>query len=339
MKQGLYCNMDYAHPEILVDTDWVEDNCLKEGVRLIEVNYRPEKAYLKGHIRGATLIRWGDLIKEDSYVDNAFGQTWLPGMDSYDDSLPQDILDKKEFEQMMSNHGIDRDTKVVLYGDHGNWFAAYAFWLFKIYNHQDLCLMDGGRIKWELEGREYVTEEVQVQPTKYKVKSNNEGDFRASLDDVYDSLESKDVTLVDIRSPEEYSGKTTSNKDLGLDEMDKRGHIPGAVNVPASQTVNKDGTFKSYDELLELYKSHGVISDDDVVTYCRLGERAAHSWVVLRYLLGYPNVSSYDGSWGEWGTAHGVPIVTSDTPKYTDSKREDDAPKKSKGWGGRFWNK
>lgn len=218
-----------------MDTDWVEENCLKEGVRLIEVNYHPKKAYFKGHIRGATLVRWEDLIREDSYADKAFGQTWLPGMDSYDDDLPRDILDRKEFEQLMSKHGIERDTKVVLYGDHDNRFATYAFWLFKIYNHQDICLMNGGRIKWELEGREYVAGEMQVRHTKYKVKTDNEDDFRASLDDVYNSLDTKDRLLVDIRSPEEYSGETTSNKDLGLGEMDKKGHIPGATNVPASE--------------------------------------------------------------------------------------------------------
>lgn len=328
--------MGYAHPEVLVDTAWVENNCLKEDVRLIEVNYHPEKAYFKGHIRGATLIRWGNLIKEDSYADKAFGHGWVSGMGSHGDGLSQDILDRGEFGQMMSKHGIERDTKVVLYGDYSNWFAAYAFWLFKIYNHQDVCLMNGGRIKWELEGREYVTQETQVQSTKYKVKSDSEDDLRVFLDDVYDSLESKDMLLVDIRSPEEYSGKTTSNKYLGLGEMDKKGHIPGAVNVPASETINKDGTFKGYDELLELYKSHGVISDESVVTYCRLGERAAHSWVVLKYLLGYPNVASYDGSWGEWGTASGVPTKALDTPKDADMIKE---KKKSKGRGGHFWGK
>lgn len=331
--------MDYAHPEMLVDVDWVEENCLKKGVRLIEVNYNPEKAYFKGHIRGATLIRWEDMIKEESYVDKAFGQAWVAGMDAYDDGLPRDILDRREFEKLMSKHGIERDTKVILYGDHGNWFAAYAFWLFKIYNHQDICLMNGGRTKWELDGREYVLEETQVQPTKYKVKSDSEGDFRASLDDVYDSLDTKDMRLVDIRSPEEYSGETTSSKDLGLEEMDKKGHIPGAVNVPASETVNKDGTFKGHDELLELYKSHGVISDESIVTYCRLGERAAHSWVILRYLLGYPNVASYDGSWEEWGTARGVPIKTSCKPDGTYVNKERKSEKKSKGWGGGFWGR
>lgn len=352
--------MDYVHPEILVDTDWVEENCTKDGVRVIEIDYHPKKAYNVGHIRGATLIPWEDLIIEDSYVDKAFGQTWMPGMDAYDDSLPQDILDKKEFEKMMSKHGVENDTKIILYGDHNNWFAAYAFWLFKIYDHKDLCLMNGGRKKWEAEGREYTTEEVKVSPTKYKVKSVNEDSFRVSLDDVYDSLRKKSMRLIDIRSPAEYSGKTAANKELGLEEMDNTGHIPGAVNIPAVDTVNADGTFKSYDELLEMYQSRGVVSDDNVVTYCRLGERAAHTWVVLRYLLGYGNVANYDGSWGEWGTARGVPIIksTPDSPKEKepekenkDAKKEDgkreeenkdtkkEEKKKSKGWGGRFWGK
>ena len=336
--------MDYAHPEVLVETDWVAENGSSEGVRLVEVNYDPEPAYRKGHIRGATLLEWKDLIKGAGAVDSAFGHSWTPGMSSYEDGPLQDILDDKEFEKLMSEHGIEPDTKVVLYGDHANWFAAYAFWLFKIYCHKDVCLMNGGRKKWELEGREYVDEEPQVQPTKYRVTSTDEESIRVSLDDVYDSLRKRSLRLVDVRSPSEYSGETTVSKALKLEEIKRKGHIPGAVNIPTSEAINADGTFKSYDELQEVYGSRGVVPDSDVVTYCRLGERSSLTWVVLKYLLGYSSVSNYDGSWNEWGTAHGVPIKMS-TPaaleaKAAKAKAKEGADKKEKkGWGGRFWSK
>ena len=337
--------MDYAHPEILVGTDWVAENGSNEGVRLVEVNYNPEKAYNQGHIRGATLIQWKDLIKDAGAVDAVFGHSWTPGMSSYEDGPVQDILDEKEFEKLMSEQGIEADTKVVLYGDHANWFAAYAFWLFKVYCHEDVCLMNGGRKKWEMEGREYVTEEPQVQATKYRVTSSDEESIRVSLDDVYDSLRKRSMRLVDVRSGAEYSGETTVNKALNLEEMQRKGHIPGAVNIPTSEAINEDGTFKSREELLELYKSRGVVSDSDVVTYCRLGERASLTWLVLKYLLGYSSVANYDGSWNEWGTAHGVPIKMS-TPAALEAKaakakeEAEKKEKKSKGWGGgRFWGK
>lgn len=334
--------MGYKHPEILVEASWVDENCLKPGVRLIEVDYHPENAYDVGHIRGATLIPWKELIREEA-VGKVFGQSWMPGMDTYDDTLPQDIPDEEEFEDLMAAHGIKNDTKVVLYGDHANLFAAYAFWVFKIYCHKDVCLLNGGRQKWEADGREYVTEKVKVEPTKYRVPDSKEETYRVTLDEVYDSLRSKKMQLIDTRSPAEYAGETAMNKDLGLGEMKVRGHIPGAINIPTSKIVNEDGTLKSYEELQEVYRSHGIDPDSDVVAYCRLGERAALTWTVLRYLLGYSNVANYDGSWGEWGTARGVPIKTSAAAapeaKPAEAKKEADRTKKKKGWGGFGWGK
>ena len=316
-KRRALIDRSYAHPEILVDTEWVAKNGLDKGVRLVEVNYDSTKFRHQGHIRGSTMLQWKDLLKGDGLMDKAFGHTWMPGMGSYDDSLAQDVLNRKEFEELMSGHGIEADTKVVLYGDHNNWFAAYAFWLFKMYCHQDVCLMDGGRKKWDLEGREYVSREAKVRSTKYCVTSVDES-FRASLDDVYDSLRDNNVKIVDVRSPAEYSGKTTTNLPLRWDEMKRKGHIPRAVNVPWRETVNEDGTFKSYAELLDLYEPHGITPDKNIVMYCLQGERSSLTWVVLKYLLGYPNVANYDGSWTEWAQATGVPIKRSaHTPPET----------------------
>ena len=333
----------YAHPEILVDTDWVAENGQNEGVRLVEVNYDPAKFYHQGHIRGSTMLRWKDLLKGDGSMDKAFGHMWAPGMSSYDDSLAQDILNRKEFEELMSGHGIEADTKVVLYGDHDNWFAAYAFWLFKMYCHKDVCLMNGGRTKWDLEGREYASREARVRPAKYRAASIDES-FRVSLDDVYDSLRDRNVRIVDVRSPAEYWGQTTTNLPLRWDEMKRKGHIPRAVNVPWRENVNEDGTFKSYDELLNLYESRGVTPDKNIVIYCLQGERSSFSWVVLKYLLGYPNVANYDGSWTEWGQATGVPIKRS-VPATQGTKaanvgqgRGEAAGKKPKGLGS-FWGR
>ncbi len=326
----------YAHPEILVDTEWVARNGLSEGVRLVEVNYDPAKFHHQGRIRGSTTLRWKDLLKGDGLADKAFGHAWAPGMSSSEDSLDQDVLSRQEFEELMSGHGIEADTKVVLYGDYHNWFAAYAFWLFKMYCHKDVCLMDGGRKKWDLEGREYVNAEAEVRPAKYRVTSTDES-FRASLDDVYDSLRDENVKIVDVRSPEEYSGETTTNLPLRWDEMKKKGHIPRAVNVPWRETVNWDGTFKSHAELLDLYEPRGVTPDKNIVMYCLQGERSSLTWVVLKYLLGYPNVANYDGSWTEWAQATGVPIKRSvpvpPERKHTNIRqgREDDGGKKLKG--------
>lgn len=299
----------YAHPEILVDTDWVAENGSGKGVRLIEVDYNPEKAYYLGHVPGATLIRWGDVVTTRWVPAKPAEHSSTPKPDSYGSSLVHDVLGKEEFGKLASRHGIEADTKVVLYGDSHNLFAAYALWLFKMYGHENVCLMNGGRKKWKLEGRKYVRGETQVQPTNYRVTATR-GSFRTYLSELYDAVLDKKVQLVDVRSSAEYFGETAISPDIEMDEMERKGHIPGAVNVPWIRTFSKkDDTFKSYDELLDLYKSRGIVPDADVVTYCRWGDRASLTWMVLKYLLGYSNVANYDASWSEWGATVGAPIV------------------------------
>jgi len=208
----------------------------------------------------------------------------------------------------MSRAGITNDTIVVLYGDMDNWFAAYAFWLLKYYGHEDARLMNGGRKKWLAEGRP-LTEEVPSYPaTNYRVQSPA-ANLRALRDAVARHIGQEGAALVDVRSPDEYSGKLLAPANLPQEGAQRGGHIPGAVNIPWGRAVNLDGTFKSADELRELYTSHGITPDKDVIAYCRIGERSSHTWFVLKYLLGYPHVRNYDGSWTEWGSAIGVPIA------------------------------
>ena len=277
----------YAHPEVLVDTAWVSQNPLSERRRLVEVDYDPVNGYQKGHINGSTLIWW----KRD-----------------INDPLRRDIISKKEFEALMSKNGITSDTEVVLYGDFNNWFAAFVFWVFKIYGHQNIKIMNGGRKKWELEGRDYTVDEPQISPVTYIAQPPNEG-LRAYLFDVSRALHKDDSVMVDVRSPAEFTGQITAPPEYPMEHAQRGGHIPGANNIPWATAVNgDDGTFKTVEELKKNYEACGVTPDKDVICYCRIGERSSHSWFVLKYLLGYRRVRNYDGSWTEWGNMIGNPV-------------------------------
>ncbi len=279
--------MGYAHPEVLVDTEWVSSRPPGGNRRIVEVDYDPASGYRNGHIDGATLIWW----KRD-----------------INDPLTRDIINKKQFEELMSKNGITPESEVVLYGDFNNWFAAFAFWVFKYYGHKDVKIMDGGRKKWELEGRDYATDEPQVQPSAYVAQPPDEG-LRAYLFDVSRALSKEDTVMVDVRSPKEFSGEVTAPPEYPTENAQRGGHIPGANSIPWATAVNDaDGTFKSAEELRQNYEPKGVTPDKDVICYCRIGERSSHSWFVLKYLLGYSRVRNYDGSWTEWGNMVGNPV-------------------------------
>lgn len=279
--------MAYANPDVLAETDWVASNQPNAEYRLVEVDYDPENAYRKGHIAGASLIWW----KRD-----------------INDPLTRDIVSKKQFEDLMSRNGITPDTKVVMYGDFNNWFAAFAFWVFKYYGHKNIQIMNGGRKKWELEERAYTADEPKIEPSKYAAAPPNEG-LRAYSHDVKRALDRIDTVMVDVRSPKEFTGEITAPPEYPMEHAQRGGHIPGANNIPWATAINDaDGTFKSAEDLARNYDSKGVTSDKDVICYCRIGERSSHSWFVLKYLLGYPQVRNYDGSWTEWGNAIGNPV-------------------------------
>ena len=275
---------EYAHPEVLVDTNWVAEHLNDPRIRIVEVDV-DTTAYEQGHIPGA------------------IGWNWTT---ETQDTLRRDILNKEQFEALMSRSGIANDTTVILYGDNNNWFAAYALWMMKVYGHEDVRLMNGGRKKWLDENRPTTNDVPQVTPTSYRAK-DPDMNLRARWNNVFDNLGKPNFALVDVRSPAEFVGEILAPP--GLQETAQRpGHIPGAANIPWGQAVREDGTFKSADELKALYESKGITPDKDVVAYCRIGERSSHSWFVLKYLLGYPNVRNYDGSWTEWGSMVGMPI-------------------------------
>ena len=279
--------MNYSNPEVLVDTEWVSKNTPSEKIQLVEVDYDPENGYRKGHINGATLIWW----KRD-----------------INDPITRDIINKKQFEDLMNRNGIAKDSQVVLYGDFNNWFAAFVFWIFKYYGHKNIKIMNGARKKWELEKRPYIVEEPKVTPTTYASEPPNEG-LRAYLFDVKRALNKNDTVLVDVRSPKEFTGEITAPPEYPMEHAQRGGHIPSANNIPWATAVNDvDGTFKTYEELKQNYTPKGVTPDKDVICYCRIGERSSHSWFVLKYLLGYPQVRNYDGSWTEWGNMIGNPV-------------------------------
>ncbi len=242
-------------------------------------------AYEEGHIPGAVAWNW---------------QTQLC------DTVQRDIISQGDLEKLLGESGIGNDTTIVLYGDNNNWFAAWALWQIKLYQHDDVRIMDGGRKKWLAEGREVSTETPAIEQATYKAKGLNP-ESRILLPDVQEAIKSDKTTLVDVRSPDEFTGKILSPP--GLPETCQRGgHIPKAQNIPWGMACNEDGTFKNADELKELYASKGVTPEKDVIAYCRIGERSSHSWFALRYLLGYPNVKNYDGSWTEWGNLVGAPV-------------------------------
>jgi thiosulfate/3-mercaptopyruvate sulfurtransferase len=275
---------DYKHAEVLVSTDWVSQHTDDPKVRLVEVDV-DTSAYEKGHIKNAIAWNWTSQLQ---------------------DNVRRDILNQKQFEELMSASGISGDTTAVLYGDNNNWFAAYAFWQMKLYGHKDVRLMNGGRKKWELEGRPFTTEVPKVSPTSYKA-SRADADLRAHRELIFETLDRKNRYLVDVRSPDEFTGKVIAPP--GMTETAQRGgHIPGAFNVPWAKAANDDGTFKSYDDLVKLYEAQGIRNDKEIVAYCRIGERSSHTWFVLKYLLGYDKVRNYDGSWTEWGNLVDAPI-------------------------------
>jgi thiosulfate/3-mercaptopyruvate sulfurtransferase len=277
---------EYAHPEVLVSTDWVRDHVGQKGVKLVEVDV-DTKAYEAGHIAGAVGFNW---------------QTQLQ------DQLTRDIIGKTAFEALIGGAGIGNDDTVVLYGDNNNWFAAYAVWLFKIYGHKDVRLMNGGRVKWLNEADKKLTVDVTpVTPVRYTASAPNLA-LRARVTDVMKVVEASSHNLIDVRSPDEFTGKVIAPP--GMTETAQRGgHIPNARSVPWATAVNPDGTFKSIEDLKEIYlKNAAVDPGRDTIAYCRIGERSSHTWFVLSYLLGLKNVRNYDGSWTEYGSMVGLPI-------------------------------
>jgi len=278
--------MEYAHPDVIVDTQWIYDHLNDPHVRIAEVDYNPATSYTIGHIPGAVLFDW----KQD-----------------LNDQNKKDIISKEGCEDLLQRAGVNNDTILVLYGDYKNWFAAFAFWVFKYYGFNDVRLMNGARKKWFEEDR----------PVSLDVPSHPRGNFKASEPDnsirvfipyVKEILNSKDKLLVDVRSPEEYSGKILVLPVYASEQPPRGGHIPGAINIPWDWAVNEDGTFKSAEELRKIYNSMNIRNNKEVITYCRIGERSAYTWFVLKYLLGYPNVKNYEGSWAEWANTVGNPI-------------------------------
>ena len=275
---------DYTK-QVLVTTDWLAEHAGDENVVVAEVDENPD-LYEEGHIPGAVKLHWRDDLQ---------------------DPLERDIVDKQSFEQLMASRGIANATTVVLYGDKNNWFAAYAYWYLKIYGHEDVRILDGGRQKWIDEGRELTQEPVRAEEASYKAQERDES-IRARRDEVLRNLGRDEVALVDVRSPQEYAGELLASPGYEQEGASRGGHIPSAQSIPWAQAVREDGTFKSADELRELYGGKGVTAEKHVTAYCRIGERSAHTWFVLRELLGYEDVKNYDGSWTEWGNLVDVPI-------------------------------
>jgi thiosulfate/3-mercaptopyruvate sulfurtransferase len=276
----------YRHPEVLVETDWVSQHLNDPTVRIAEVDYDPTANYNLAHVPRSVLFDW---------------------MKDMNDPLARDLLSKAQLEELLSRSGVTKDTTLVLYGDFNNWFAAFAFWILKYYGVEKVVLMNGGRKKWLAEDREVTKDIPEQNRTSYKAGSSNE-EIRTYLDYVKNSLGKKDRALVDVRSPAEFTGQITAPPEYPNEHAQRGGHIPGAVNIPWSQAVKEDGTFKSAEELAKLYQSKGITSDKEIITYCRIGERSSFTWFVLKYLLGYPKVKNYDGSWTEWGNMVRNPI-------------------------------
>jgi thiosulfate/3-mercaptopyruvate sulfurtransferase len=275
----------YAKP-VLVTTDWLAEHLGDEGLVVAEVDENPD-LYEEGHIPGAIKLHWRDDLQ---------------------DPVERDLVEKDAFEQLMGRRGISNETTLVLYGDKNNWFAAYAYWYVKIYGHQDVRILDGGRQKWIDESRELTTDEPEVSPASYTARERDET-IRARRDAVREAI-GRDA-LVDVRSPQEYSGELIAAPGYEQEGAQRAGHIPTAQSIPWAQAVKDDGTFKSADDLRELYGAKGITPERPVTAYCRIGERSAHTWFVLRELLGYQDVRNYDGSWTEWGNLIDVPIEKS----------------------------
>jgi thiosulfate/3-mercaptopyruvate sulfurtransferase len=274
----------YANDDALVSTEWLAQNLGTPGLRIIEVDVNPS-AYEGGHIQGAIGWDW----KQD-----------------LQDQTVRDLASRAALERKLGESGVSPSDTVLLYGDNNNWFAAYAYWALKYYGHDNVKLVNGGRVKWEAEGRPYTTDVPQVQATSYNFPGEPREDLRAYRDQVQALLGK--VGLVDVRSPGEFTGQLLAPENLPQEGAQRGGHIPTAVNVPWATAVKEDGTFKSADELRNIYGGKGIQPDREVIAYCRIGERSAHTWFVLKELLGYPEVRNYDGSWTEWGSSIRVPI-------------------------------
>jgi thiosulfate/3-mercaptopyruvate sulfurtransferase len=278
-----------SRQEVLADADWVAEHGSDSNVVLVEVD-EDTTAYDGGHIAGAVKIDW----KAD-----------------LQDPIRRDFVNKEQFEALLSSRGISNEDTIVLYGGNNNWFAAYAYWYFKLYGHNDVRLLDGGRKKWELDARELTAESVTRPATQYKAAEPNL-DIRAFRDEAVAAI--GQLSLVDVRSPDEFAGRLLAPAHLPQEQAQRGGHIPTAVNVPWSKAANDDGTFKSDDDLKTLYDGAGLDFDRDIIAYCRIGERSAHTWFVLHELLGKQNVKNYDGSWTEYGSLVGVPVAIGDEP-------------------------
>ena len=272
--------MNYVHPEVLVNTQWAEDHLKDPKVRIAEVDYDSRANYELGHIPGAVLFDWKNDIN---------------------DPLTRNVLTKESCQNLLQNAGINNDTTLLLYGDFNNWFAAFAFWVLKYYGYKDVRLINGGRKKWLQEDRA-LTKEVPFYPKGNFAANEPDSQIRIFLDGVKRAVSAPGLKMVDVRSPKEFSGEILAPPEYPTEHAQRGGHIPGAVNIPWAQAVNDgDGTFKNTEELKQLYESKGITPDKEIIAYCRIGERSSHTWFVLKYLLGYPNVKNYDGSWTEWG--------------------------------------
>lgn len=276
----------YAKPEALVSTEWVAEHLQDPNVRLIESNEDP-LLYSSGHIQGAVQVDW---------------------VTDLNDRVRRDYLNKAEFEALMKKHGISNDTLVIFYGDKNNWWACYAFWVFQLFGHSNAAIMDGGRTKWEQEQHPLTREVPSYPASHYDAPERDDEQIRAFREDVLEHVK-QSGPMIDVRSPAEFSGELLHMPNYPQEGALRGGHIPGAKNIPWGKAANEDGTFKSTEELKALYEEQsGYAPDQDIITYCRIGERSAHTWFVLTYLLGYGQVRNYDGSWTEWGNSVRVPI-------------------------------
>ena len=278
-----------SRSDVLVSADWAQQNIGAPGIVFVEVD-EDTSAYDKGHSKGAIKLDWTTELQ---------------------DQVRRDFVNKQQFEALLSSKGVSNDDTVVLYGGNNNWFAAYAYWYFKLYGHEDVKLLDGGRKKWELDSRELTDELPQRAQTTYTAKEQDTS-IRAFRDEVVEAIGVKN--LVDVRSPDEFAGRLLAPAHLPQEQAQRGGHIPTAANVPWSKAANDDGTFKSDEELKQLYTDAGVDWSKDTIAYCRIGERSSHTWFVLRELLGQQNVKNYDGSWTEYGSLVGVPVAVGDEP-------------------------
>lgn len=280
--------MEYAHPEVLVDTQWVEDHSKDSNVRIAEVDYDPKANYQLGHVPGAVLFDW----KED-----------------INDPTCRNILSRDSCERLLQKTGINDDSILVLYGDFNNWFAAFAFWVFKYYGYKDVRLMNGGRKKWLEEDRPLSKDNPSNLPKGNFKASSPDENIRVFLDEVKKALDQEHrIRMVDVRSPKEFTGEILAPPEYPTEHAQRGGHIPGAENIPWAQAIKEDGTFKPKEELEAMYNNKGITPEKEIITYCRIGERSSHTWFVLKYLLGFPKVKNYDGSWTEWGNMIANPI-------------------------------